>query len=410
MSQTQPEISKVLVLSAHSGMLDRRIVAEMNTLVSSRRAVTFVSLPTEIPEAGLDPCVRVVMPSGSQVTSRAGLKALAKRLPFRLGAYAKVVWQLVGPKPVTAHRQYFSRMTPQNSYDVIHCHDLDTLPAGIELRAAMCPHAKLIYDSHELFPHQFPSGRQQRYWSKIESQSIRAADLVITVNESISRALSHFYAIDRPEVIYNSHGVLQKDDPLDEGAFLRHFAAPPGGFRVLFQGGMVAEKNLDALVRSFQILPESTQLFLLGGGPMEAPLRALCQRLELKNVFFGAWVEQERLLRYVKWAHMGVIPYLGEELLNNRYCTPNKLFEYIEAEIPICASDLPELRRIVQGYGLGSVYAMQDPESIAKAIAECRDRCLMGELTKAARRAARETFSWERQGTKLLALYNKLGV
>lgn len=410
MSSIQAAISKVLVLSAHAGGLDRRIVAEVNTLASAGRDVTFVSLPVKISTQAFDPRVHIVMQPMARLSRQARLKRLAHQLPFRCREYAKTAWRLMGPKPIATNRHYFSLMTPKDHYDAIHCHDLDTLPIGSEIRAAMCPNAKLIYDSHELFPHQFPTGRYQRYWSRVETDYVNGADLVITVNESIARALTHFYGIDRPEVIYNSYGTPQRHEPLDETTFLRHFCARTDCFRVIFQGNMVVEKNVEALLRAFRILPETTQLFLLGGGPMWDPLHMLRDRLGLQNVFFGAWVEQEQLLSYVKQAHMGVIPYVGDELLNNRYCTPNKLFEFIEAEIPICASDLPELRRIVKGYRLGGVYAMHDPESIAKAIAECRDRYAMGEFTRAAQRAAREAFSWRRQGAKLVALYDRLGV
>ncbi len=410
MSPTQATMSKVLVLSAHVGGLDRRIVAEVNTLASSGRDVTFVSLPVEIPAWAIDPRVRIVMQPMARLKRHACLKHLAYQLPFGCREYAKAAWRLVGPKPIATNRHYFSQMTPNDRYDVIHCHDLDTLPMGADIRAKMCPDAKLIYDSHELFPHQFPTGRYQRYWSRVEADYVSTADLVITVNESIARALTHFYGIARPEVIYNSYGTPGQDESLDEDAFLRHFGARAGRFRMIFQGNMVVEKNVEALLRAFQMLPETTQLFFLGGGPMQGQLQILRDRLRLNNVFFGTWVDQDQLLGYVKQAHMGVIPYVGDELLNNRYCTPNKLFEYIEAEIPICASDLPELRRIVKGYGLGGVYAMHDPESIAKAVAECRDRYVMGEFTRAAQRAARERFSWQRQGVKLLGFYDRFGV
>ncbi|ETW95730.1 MAG: hypothetical protein ETSY1_29440 [Candidatus Entotheonella factor] len=410
MSPTQAAMSKALVLSAHIGGLDRRIVAEVNTIAASGRQVTFVSLPVEFPAHTFDPRVRIVMQPIARLNRQAWLKHLAHQLPFRCRTYAKAIWRLMGPKPIATNRHYFSLMTPRDRYDVIHCHDLDTLPIGAEIRAEMCPDAKLIYDSHELFPHQFPAGRYQRYWSRVETNYVSKADLVITVNESIARALTHFYGIDRPHVIYNSYGTPPREEPLGEETFLRHFGAPADGFRVMFQGNMVAEKNVETLLRAFRILPETTQLFLLGGGPMWGQLQMLRDRLGLNNVYFGTWVEQEKLLSYIKQAHMGIIPYVGDELLNNRYCTPNKLFEFLEAEIPICASDLPELRRIVKGYRVGGVYAMHDPESIAKAVAECRDRYAMGEFTRAAQRAAREAFLWQRQEEKLLALYDRLGV
>jgi glycosyltransferase involved in cell wall biosynthesis len=191
---------------------------------------------------------------------------------------------------------------------------------------------------------------------------------------------------------------------------LQHFGAPAGGFRVLFQGQLVNDKGLRHLVRAFRELAPSLQLFLLGGGPLQTPLQKLCQRLRIGNVFFGAWVPQADLLRYVAHANLGIIPYSGRTLLNNRYCTPNKLFEFIEAEIPICANDLPELRRIVTGNGIGAVSPMEDAAAMARAVEACRQQCVQGSFTPAALRQARHKFAWEKQAKTLLQLYEQLGV
>jgi len=403
-------MSRLLVLSGHSGPLDRRIVAEVNTLAASGRSVTLVNIPADIQATCLDQRVRVVMQSTGSVGRRYVLKRVLRKLPVRLGKLARTAWHLLNPGPLPALRQYFLQVTPREKFDVIHCHDLDTLPAAVELREKISPNAKLIYDSHELFPFQFTRRWFQKYWLNVEEQYIRAADLIITINASISQELARLYDIDRPAVIYNSYGVFRQAKPLEESGFLQHFGASTEGFRLIFQGTYVPEKNLVALLKAFGMLGAATQLFLLGGGPMEVGLRKLCKKLRLPNVFFGAWVPQEDLLSYVAHAHLGIIPYSGREILNNRYCTPNKLFEFIAAEIPICASDLPELRRIVKENGIGDVYTMDDPAAIASAIEDCCAQCARRAFSLSALRAAREKFAWDKQGKKLVALYDKLGV
>ena len=403
-------MSRVLVLSRHKGQLDRRIVAEINTLLASGREVTFVSVPTMIPKDCFDGRLRIIMPSAngaaSSMTER--LKHLAQKLPSRLQDLVKIAWHCLHFSSLSS---YFLQVTPHERFDVIHCHDLDTLPAGVELRHCIAPEAKLIYDSHELFPFQYKNGeKRQRDWSRIENAYIREASLVLTVNETIAEELARLYRVAKPEVISNSYGVHCSTERLTEEAFLAHFAAPAGGFRVICHGTFIREKNLENLLRAFQKLPTAVQLFLLGEGPAEARLKTLCRKFSISNVFFGRWVPQEHLLHYIAHAHLGVIPYAGSTLLNNRYCTPNKLFEFIEAEIPICASDLPELRRIVASHGIGAVYPMEDVTAIAHAIEACRARCLRGDFALSARHAARQKFSWERQEARLLELYERLGV
>ncbi|MFZ5866697.1 MAG: glycosyltransferase [Thermodesulfobacteriota bacterium] len=379
------------MLSAHRIQLDRRIVSEANALVASGRELTLVSVPTDMGGAVLDSRIRVVMPDRTDRSSGSGSIEL---LLSRLSRY------LPGP--------FFLRMTPREQFDVIHCHDLKTLPSAVAVKRKWSPDAKLVYDSHELYPYQWENRGLQTYWSWLERRYIKEANLIITVNESIAGKLEELYRVKRPEVLYNSYGVFGENTPVTEKAFLEHFGAPEGGFKVIFQGNLGLDRNLDNLTAAFGLLDESMKLFLLGTGPAEAALRRLIASNDLRNVFIGPWVPQERLMAYLARADLGVIPYVGDSLLNNLYCTPNKLFEYIEAGVPICASDLPELRRVIRGQGIGEVYRMAGPEAIAAAIENCASRCLRGEFSEERFRAARDAYGWPRQEEKLLRLYDQL--
>jgi len=403
--------SRVLVLSAHESQLDRRIVAEVNTLAASGRQVTLVSVPTVVPEGGLDARVTLVVPRAKSRAKRWAMAHLARRLPRPLYAAAKAVWlRVAGAGADGLYLDYFLRSTPAGGYDVIHCHDLPTLPAAVRIRQARCPGARLIYDVHELFAFQSNDAAFQKRWSAVEREHIGRGDALITINESFADELARRYGVARPTVIYNSYGMPRDNRPLSDEAFLDRFRASGGGFKVLFQGSLTCDRNLDNLVLAVKRLGEPFQLFFLGTGPDEGPLRKRCRREAVSNVFFAAPVPQDQLLRYVARADLGVIPYLGSETLNNRYCTPNKLFEYIEAGVPVCASDLPELRRIIRGSGIGDVYAMDTPAAIADALEDCRRRVAQGEFAPSRMAAARETYSWRTEGRRLLDLYRRLGV
>ena len=330
------------------------------------------------------------------------------RLPRPLFGVVRRAQFFLGAGPAKWHRDFFLQTVRENGFDVIHCHDLHTVPAGLALREKISPEAKVVYDSHELFACTTGGRLRERYWSCVEREYIAEVDLVITANESIACELARRYKINEPEVIYNSCEAEPEHPPLSSEAFRRHFGAPEGGFKVLFQGNLSDDRNLSNLVGAFAQLNGAAQLYLLGDGPANDTLQRTCRRRRTGNVFFGDQVPQDELLRYVARADLGVIPYRGEESLNHLYCTPNKLFEFIEAGVPVCASDLPELRRIVAENGIGAVHPMGTADQIAAAIRDCRVRCERGEFTAAARQAARETYSWKGQAKKLLAFYGQL--
>jgi glycosyltransferase involved in cell wall biosynthesis len=47
---------------------------------------------------------------------------------------------------------------------------------------------------------------------------------------------------------------------------------------------------------------------------------------------------------------------------------PNKLFDYVHAGLPVVATALPEVRRVVEGHRLGEVVEKADPEALARAV------------------------------------------
>ncbi|MCD6406036.1 MAG: glycosyltransferase [Planctomycetes bacterium] len=399
------------MLSAHTLQLDRRITAEAAALAAAGYEVTILSLPVEYRGCDLHPSVKLVMPRSYLRRAPAGtgrLKgAVASALPWPLYSVLRRAYRaLVKGDPL--HLAFFVQNTPDGPWHCIHCHDLDTLPAALEIRQRFAPEAQVIYDSHELFPYQFPSGNHQRRWRSLEARYISRADAVITVNPSSASHIAHSYGVTPPTVIYNSYRG-SSDASVTEEEFLTLFEAPRDGFRVLFQGAFTPQRNLENLVRAFSLVEPSLRLFLLGAGKLEARLRAIVKRQRLRNVHFGGWVPQNRLLAFTAHAHLGVIPYDGSRLINNRYCTPNKLFEFIEALVPVCSARLPEVTRIIESNGIGASYPLANPREIADAVKNCRSRCIGGDFPSSNRRNARRLYSWGNQAGTLLDLYKSIG-
>lgn len=422
-------MASVLMISSHSPSIDRRITAEANSLAEVGHSVTILSLPVNMVGVELHKRVRLLIATekGPWVPPDGRVVAALPRPASRKiwDTSKEIARQAMPPIIFTALRWGYHRVrpnlhekrctevfgisTPDEKFDVVHCHDLDTLPAAVSIRDIRQPRAKIVYDAHELFPFQSSDSRFQKHWEEVEKAHIAQADLIITVNPSIAEEMSRRYGVPEPEVIYNSYGAARDTSQEDHrDRFLARFGVRDAGVIVLFQGSLTEHRNLENTVKSFAVLGEPFHLFVLGDGPIREALVGIQTKHRITNVHFSAPVPQSELLKYTRAADIGIIPYLGDELLNNRLCTPNKLFEFIECGVTICASDLPELRRIVDGSRIGGVYPMQTPEAIASALRDCRRRQEAGEFTPAARGAAREALSWERQADGLVAMYKKL--
>ncbi len=95
---------------------------------------------------------------------------------------------------------------------------------------------------------------------------------------------------------------------------------------------------------------------------------------------------------------------------NIYYSQPIKLFEYMEAGLPIVCSDFPIWREIVEGNNCGLAVPYNDLESAVKAVQYILDNpvtaFVMGEN---GRKAVKEKYNWETEEKKLLQIYAYLG-
>jgi glycosyltransferase involved in cell wall biosynthesis len=287
--------------------------------------------------------------------------------------------------------------------DVYHAHDLVTLP--VAWAAARRRRARLVYDAHELFSEIGRLGAvARRLFRWMEAALIGRADRVITVNESIATELSRRYRVPPPLVVMNCPRTAGFRP--DRAALRQRVGIPDGVPIVLFQGMFMPHRGLENLVRASSRFARAHLVFM-GWGPLLEPLRRLAREAGATRVHFTEGVPLADLLRFTSGADVGAIPYRNVGL-NNYLTSPNKLFEYCAAGVPVVASRFPELAKVVEGLGVGRTFDPEDPADIARAVdALVEDERALGCARENVARAAGR-FTWENESAKLLDLYRSL--
>jgi glycosyltransferase involved in cell wall biosynthesis len=103
-------------------------------------------------------------------------------------------------------------------------------------------------------------------------------------------------------------------------------------------------------------------------------------------------------------ARIGLIPWLKHP--NNERGTPQKLFEYMTAGLPVVASDLSFIGEVVRRTNCGLLVPPGDPDALAAAIERLlKDPIRAREMGECGRRAVAEQYSWSTQSERLLSLY-----
>jgi glycosyltransferase involved in cell wall biosynthesis len=298
------------------------------------------------------------------------------------------------------------RLARHGRYDIVHAHDLNTMPAAWAI--ARRTGARLVFDAHELYAEVSTlSHRERRVWRVIERTLIGRADAVITVCTSIADELVRRYAVAPPAIVLNCP--VAEDAQSAPGALATAAGLEQHVPIVLYQGGFSAHRGLPDLVRAAADVPGAT-FVLMGWGTMEPVLRELIEELGIGDrVRIVAPVPPSELLKHTAGATVGVIPYVPHGL-NNRYTTPNKLFEYINAGVPVLGSHLPELERFILGYDVGRTFRPGDAADLAAQLnLMLGDQPALERQRQAASRARAE-LTWESQEKTLFAVYDRLGL
>ncbi|MEX2007801.1 MAG: glycosyltransferase family 4 protein [Candidatus Levyibacteriota bacterium] len=295
--------------------------------------------------------------------------------------------------------------------DIYHAHDLDTLFSCAV--AARLNKSKLVYDSHELYLEMIKSHRVEVFgkqindsavlmflYGLIEKAFINRADAVITVSDPLREILADRYGLKRITVIMNCPP--KPSYTKSNKKFHKFFSLPKDAKVILYQGALSSERGLNYLVSSIKYLPKDFYLVFMGDGAVAKSSEST------QRVKFLPAVQLKELPYYTASADIGVVQLLNNSL-NNFYGLPNKIFEYMSVGLPVAAVNFPNLKKVVEETGAGTLFDGEDPKDIARAINEIlSDPKKRKKMGLNALKASREKYNWEIEEKKLLKIYKEL--
>ncbi len=297
---------------------------------------------------------------------------------------------------------FYRELKAVDAFDVIHCNDLETLLIGVYYKNR---HGKkLVYDAHEYFPQQASwfKGSLEKILARYEKYLIASVDEIFTVSAPIGEVMENKYQLkNKVHIVPN---VFSK--ALAVPAIPVVTAGRPVHFH--YMGGFLAERGITFLIENWKdIDPRQATLHLRGpSSSHHAECLELAKKLNLldRSVFFEPPVKEDALISIAKDFDVGLIPYLPVSL-NNEFCCPNKLSQYMLAGNAILTQKLPNVVQFVEKYKNGAVYDFKDPQSFKRAVEKLLDPNLISEMRANSLSAAKTDYNWEVQGQSFLAVY-----
>lgn len=279
-----------------------------------------------------------------------------------------------------------------HKFDVALANDLDTL-AGVSL-AARLKRRPVVYDSHEYFtelPELVGRPMKRKIWLKAEQIFVPHTVAAYTVCDSLAAIYSEKYG--KPFDVVRNLPYRQADTPMTGRRNV-----------VLYQGALNVGRGIELMIDAMRYLPDY-ELWIAGAGDVEADLR---QRAEAsgygQRIKFLGRLSPADLHQKTRQAKVGLS--IEEDMgLNYHYALPNKLFDYIQARVPVVVADLPEMRKVVEDYQVGEVLTERTAESLAQKIAAVAANAATYEphLQQAA-----EQLCWENESIRLKEIYSPL--
>jgi len=283
---------------------------------------------------------------------------------------------------------------------VLLSNDLDTLlPNFLVFKFTNTP---IVYDSHELFtevPELIHRPKIQKIWLTIESYIFPKLKDVFTVCDSIARYYQQKYHVN-VKVLRNiptTNIVHNKYPPEDIVEFVK------GKQALIYQGAVNLGRGLELMIDVLSSM-KNTVLCIIGNGDIFESVKEKIKKENLSDkVMLYGTVKPEYLKVITPLFDVGLS--FEENLgMSYKYALPNKIFDYVNAEIPCLVSDLPEMKNLVSTYQIGKVVRVRDCKHIAGQL----EQIIQAKSTyKEKLRLAKLKLNWEKESDVIQQVYKK---
>lgn len=287
-----------------------------------------------------------------------------------------------------------------HKFNILVANDLDTLPANYLV--SKIKRLKLVYDSHEFFtevPELIDRKHVKKIWEAIEGRILPNICNSYTVSRSIADIYNKKYGISM-QVIRNIP--VKKPEPE-----ITQNLRTGNEHIILYQGSVNMGRGLEKVIEAVKYL-DNVKFVIIGEGDIKKNLekQAKDSGVEEKVVFTGR-ISADILPSFTIQADIGIS--LEENLgLNYYYALPNKLFDYIQAKVPVLVSDFPEMGKLVKQYDIGLTTLETRVEYLAKILESMysdRENIIRW---KENMNKAGEELCWKNEEKKLLDFYKEI--
>lgn len=272
------------------------------------------------------------------------------------------VWEFV-------RNSSFFELQQQEAFDVIFANDEETWPIAEKLKTFNTS-TKLIIDAHEYYPGQFNDQLRWSLFHKWYSEYLcetypKTADFFITVCDGIAIAYEKKY-VKKALVVLNTPDFQPELAPVPVGEKIQ----------LIHHGIAVKSRKIEHMIEMMDTLDQRFHLNLMLMPTDPAYYKELQELAKGKAVDFLPPVPTKEIPSFLNRFDIGL--FLLEPVnFNYEFALPNKFFEFIQARLAIAIGPSPEMKKIVEKEGIGSVSQTFDFIELAKMLNKLSNEKIM---------------------------------
>jgi len=378
----------IVMLLSNAFRPDLRVIKEATSLVGAGYTLTIICWDRigELP-------IEETLPSGVRILRIHSIRTVYGAGPRQI-LYTPRFWSAAVQKALP--------LMP----DLVHCHDLDTLYAGVRIKRHL--KCKLVFDAHEDYPTMMslylpgifvPLLNTMERWLLHQVDATIAASSVF-VDKLTSAGFTQAIHIPNVQNLAGFESVTQ-----DQLACARQeLGLAPESFVISYIGGFTRNRLLLPLIEAMRSLPTTT-LLLWGDGHQR---RAVEEAVNgMANIRYFGWLPADQVPLYTCLSDV-VYYCLKPDYPGAKFNAPNTLSNAMAAGRPVIANNIGDLGRIVRKTGCGLLLDEVTPQTIYEAIMKLSDPALRHKLGEAGRQSAEAEFNWRVVEQRLLELYASL--
>jgi glycosyltransferase involved in cell wall biosynthesis len=285
----------------------------------------------------------------------------------------------------------------------VHAGDFYSLAVAKSLK--MKNKAKLVYDSREIYS-QLNSLKDRPFARKLlefrEKYLVTYVDKMVVTADVDASYLKRLFTHSIPYHVIKNLPPKQK---LEESNELREkFKVSPDNLVLLYQGWVLEGRGLDTIVYTMKEI-DFAELVLIGGGEYLDKLKELVTKEGLEaKVHFTGLIPYEKLSKATMSADVGLVLF-SDESISYQNALPNKLFEFIQAGIPVITSNQKTMSEIVNNDNIGIVIKKVESAELQLAIQKMSVDTTRNNFKENIMKI-RDKYNYESQEVEILKVYS----